>query len=103
MSTIAACTRGERGLQALAERYGSAGLLKAMDELLDYTEDMTRAELAALPDGTWHFVDFLDDDGFSETPIPIRAQLTKRAAIRWRSTSPAARRRSRVRSTCRSR
>lgn len=77
MATIAACSRGEVSMQALAQRYGADSLRAEMAHLLDYTETMTRAELRALADGTWDFEDFLDDDGFSDDPIRIHVTLTK--------------------------
>ena len=46
---IAANATGVRRLQALVERFGRETIVATMDELLDYTERRTRAELAALP------------------------------------------------------
>jgi N-methylhydantoinase B len=80
MATVAACTRGERAMQGLARRHGAAALLEGMQDLLDYTERMTRATLAALADGEWTFEDFLDDDGFSDDPIRIRCRVVKRGS-----------------------
>jgi len=77
MATIAACRRGEAGLMDLARRYGADRLKSNMKQLLDYAEELTRAELAALPDGEWDFEDFLDDDGFDRTPIRIYVKLSK--------------------------
>lgn len=77
MATVAACTRGERAMQALARRYGVDVLLDEMDHLLDYTERMTRAEFGNLSDGSWTFEDFLDDDGFSDDPIRICVKVVK--------------------------
>ncbi|MGE0797486.1 MAG: hydantoinase B/oxoprolinase family protein [Lautropia sp.] len=77
MATVAACTRGERSLQRLGRRYGAAVLQAEMAHLLDYTERMTRAEIASFPDGEWSFEDHLDDDGFSEDPITIRCRIRK--------------------------
>ncbi len=91
MATVAACTRGEAAMHALARRYGADVLRAEMAHLLDYTETMTRAELLALADGTWHFEDFLDDDGFSDDPIRISVTLTKSGeelAIDFRGSSP---------------
>ncbi|MEJ8857557.1 hydantoinase B/oxoprolinase family protein [Variovorax robiniae] len=78
MATVSACTRGERAMQQLAQRYGLAVLREEMAHLLDYTERMTRSELRALADGEWTFDDYLDDDGFSEDPIRIRCRIVKR-------------------------
>ena len=44
-------------------------------ELLDYSERLVRAELARMPVGTFAATDFLDDDGLSESPIPIRVSI----------------------------
>lgn len=77
-ATIAACTRGERGMQALARKYGQDVLIADMNHLLDYTEVLTREEFRSLADGTWEFEDFLDDDGFSDDPIRIFARITKK-------------------------
>jgi N-methylhydantoinase B len=76
-ATIAACTRGERALIALAEKHGGDTLAADMANLLNYSEALTRAEFAAFPDGEWEFEDFLDDDGFSDDPIRIFARIIK--------------------------
>jgi len=76
-ATIAACTRGERALIALAKKHGADAILADMAKLLDYSEVLTRAEFGAFPDGAWEFEDFLDDDGFSEDPIRIAVKVIK--------------------------
>jgi N-methylhydantoinase B len=35
-----------------------------------------RATIAALPDGTYEFYDFLDNDGITKKKLPIRVELT---------------------------
>src|SRR5213596_1053865 len=47
-----------------------------MIELMEYAERMTRAALSAVRDGEYQFEDFLDDDGTSDQPVPIRVGLT---------------------------
>ena len=91
MATVAACRRGEKGLRALARRYGVDAIRGYMEDLVDYAEELTRAELRALPDGRWEFEDFLDDDGFQEEPIRIRVALAKEGdtlEADFRGTSP---------------
>lgn len=73
---LSACQIGERGLLALVERYGLAELNGYFDELLDYTERMVRNEIASWPDGVYEFTDYLDGDGFDQSPIPICVKLT---------------------------
>jgi len=76
-ATIAACTRGERALIALAKKHGADTIAADMANLLDYSEALTRAEFSAFPDGAWDFEDFLDDDGFSPDAIRIAARVIK--------------------------
>ena len=90
-ATIAACTRGERALMTLAGKHGTDAIVADMASLLDYSEALTRAELAAFPDGTWEFEDFLDDDGFSEDAIRIFAKVIKKGSditVDFTGTSP---------------
>ena len=60
----AALFYGEREYNKLVERYGVDGLESSITQLLDYTEELTRKSIAAMPDGTWTFSDFVDNDGF---------------------------------------
>ncbi|MCL2427746.1 MAG: hydantoinase B/oxoprolinase family protein [Alphaproteobacteria bacterium] len=60
---VGACWRAGQRLEALARKYGADDLVRIMDEVLDYSETMMRAALAALPDGTAAFDDILDGDG----------------------------------------
>ena len=77
-SQVAACTTAERELLKLAERYDPDTLERFFTELLDYTERLTRAEIASWPDGEYRFEDVIDDDGIDDTPIPIRVTITVR-------------------------
>ncbi|WP_158924440.1 hydantoinase B/oxoprolinase family protein [Acidisphaera sp. S103] len=60
---VAACGIGTRRLTEIAGRYGSGMLTQVFAELLNRSETMTRQALSAIPDGTYRFVDFLDNDG----------------------------------------
>jgi N-methylhydantoinase B len=81
---IAANRRGVARLEELAERHGADRLLHIMQEVMDYSERMMRAMLAALPDGTATFEDFCDGDGIIEdgekedAPFWIRMRVDKR-------------------------
>lgn len=73
---IAACRTGEHHVERLIERYGLEALQQYFAELLDYSERLARAEIAALPDGEYRFVDHLDDDGFDHEPLRIEVAVT---------------------------
>jgi N-methylhydantoinase B len=74
---FAACATGTRGVRLLAERYGVRSLLQYTDELLRRAEELTRVAIAQIPDGTYHFVDYLDHDGF-ELEHRVRIEVTIR-------------------------
>ena len=75
-ATIAACHYGEREFLKLATRYGEADFPDYLSAYLDYTERLTREEIRGLPNGTYSFEDWIDDDGITEDPIPLRVALT---------------------------
>ncbi len=62
---------GVQRMIELAERLGADAVERLDDALLDYAERRMRAVLDALPDGEYHALDHLDDDGSNDTPIPI--------------------------------
>ena len=66
---------GEPRLLALVERYGERGFAARSGELMDYSERLTRLAIAEMPDGEYSFTDFLDDDGFGATDIPIAVRV----------------------------
>jgi N-methylhydantoinase B len=72
----AACRVGERELGKLLARHGAPALRGYMTELLDYAETVTRAEIGRWPRGRYTFTDHLDDDGLSDTPIPLTVAIT---------------------------
>lgn len=72
----AAAKVGVRELTSLFDRYGRDSARAYFAELLDYAERLTREEIRRWPKGTWHFTDYIDDDGLSPEPIPIQVALT---------------------------
>jgi N-methylhydantoinase B len=66
---------GARRLDALIAEYGAETVRAALDALSDRAERLARAEIAALPDGLWEAGDFLDNDGISDQPLPIRVAV----------------------------
>ncbi|MGY6634889.1 MAG: hydantoinase B/oxoprolinase family protein [Alkalilacustris sp.] len=69
---------GARRLSALLDEYGADTVRAALTALSDRAEALARAEIAALPDGRWEAEDFLDNDGITDTPLPIRVALEVR-------------------------
>jgi N-methylhydantoinase B len=73
---LGALRAAESEIVRLAERYGVETLRAGMGQVLDYTERMTRAAIARIPDGTYEAVDYADTDGFTDEPIHVRVKLT---------------------------
>jgi N-methylhydantoinase B len=76
MAQIAANQRGSSRFQELVMRYGFDEISTYMDALLAYTERMTRHLLEEIPDGSYKFEDYLDDDGIGSQPILISVTIT---------------------------
>lgn len=72
---VAAHRVGERRFQELAASYGAGEVQAAACALMDYSERLTREAVSRLPEGRYTFEDFLDDDGFSDVPVRIRASI----------------------------
>jgi N-methylhydantoinase B len=82
---------GRERLLALINRMGSTAHALALDELNHYGESLTRAALAAMPQGTWHCTDVMDDDGQGARDIPISVALTldgNRMQVDFTGTAP---------------
>lgn len=73
---VAACSVGERALQAMVERYGTERLAELMDGLIDYTEVLMRREISSWPDGTAGFTDYMDSDGIEARDVAISVKVT---------------------------
>jgi N-methylhydantoinase B len=73
---IAANATGVRRLQGLVERHGHDTIVRAMRELLEYTEWRARAELAALPHGVYDAEGSVDTDGYTDEPVRLAARIS---------------------------
>ncbi|MBI3435913.1 MAG: hydantoinase B/oxoprolinase family protein [Proteobacteria bacterium] len=73
---INALDLGERRLTVLLDEYGDATIAAAFAALSARAETLMRANILALPDGTYSFDDFLDNDGVSDSPLRIALDLT---------------------------
>jgi N-methylhydantoinase B len=73
---INALDLGERRLHALLDEYGDDTITTALAALSSRAEALMRANIAALPDGTYTCDDFLDNDGVTDVPLRIALDLT---------------------------
>lgn len=92
---VAACSIGARRVGELAERYGSNHLPAIVEELLSRSERLARRAIERIPDGRYHYVDWLDNDGVT-LDEPVRIEVTAeiagdRVRIDFEGTSPQVR------------
>ena len=74
---LAACSIGVRRITELTRKFGHDALTGLFSELLDRSEIMTRKALAKIPQGTYRYVDYLDNDGVDlDKPIRIEVAVT---------------------------
>ncbi|HDP88671.1 MAG TPA: hydantoinase B/oxoprolinase family protein [Thioalkalivibrio sp.] len=73
---IAANRRGLARLGELVDGMGLAAYGEALAALNDYAERLALSALRALPNGTYHYADVMDDDGLGHADIAIRVAVT---------------------------
>ena len=73
---INALDLGERRLHALLDEYGEGTVLAALATLSERAATLMRGNIKALPDGTYSYDDFLDNDGVTDQPLRIALDLT---------------------------
>lgn len=72
---LGALDLGVKRMGELLSEYGGQTVQAALSALSDRAEKLMREELAALPDGRWEAEDFLDNDGITDTALPIKVAL----------------------------
>jgi len=69
---------GARRLGRLLDALGMDGYRAGIAQLNDYAGRIARNALGELAEGRFRFRDFLDDDGFSDQPVPLELELRLR-------------------------
>ena len=69
-------TVGNRGIEALVKKYSRPVLTDCLNEMIAYSERQMRSYIAELPDGTYTWEDFIDNDGIVDEPIPVKIAIT---------------------------
>jgi N-methylhydantoinase B len=85
---------GKRGLDQLVARYGTEKLQACIDEMIARSEQQMRSYIEEIPDGTYRFEDFIDNDGIVDTPLKVALALTVKGSdlhFDFTGTSPTAR------------
>jgi N-methylhydantoinase B len=73
---LAALDVGARAVMRLVNRYDAATIDVAMDAILDQSEAAMRSAISDIPNGTYSFEDFVDDDGQDAVGLKVHAVVT---------------------------
>ena len=69
---------GARRFQSMFDKYGREMVQAGIDEIISYSERHMRSEIARIPDGTYHFEDYMDTDGATGNPVKIAMTARKK-------------------------
>lgn len=71
-----ALVKGRARVAEIVRRFGADTVRIGIEQLADRCERAMRSKLSAFPNGTYHFEDFLDNDGIDDKPLRIKLALT---------------------------
>jgi len=75
---VAAGNVSQRRIGELLQRYGTPVVEVAMVKMIAYSEQKLRERLAAMPDGVFRAVDFLEHDGHADRLYRVCVEVTKK-------------------------
>ena len=78
----------------LLDRYGAEFVAQASEELMDYSERWMRSEISAIPDGSYEFTDWMEDDGVVDKTVRFHVTVTidgDRMIVDWTGSAPQVR------------
>ncbi len=73
---VACLAVGAKAIDRMVARFGADTVVAAMEGVLDQSEAAMRDAILELPDGTYTFEDFVDDDGQEARDLKIAAEVT---------------------------
>jgi N-methylhydantoinase B len=71
-----ALNTGARKIHEMIAKLGVDTVKRAMYDVMDYSETQARALLSLMPDGTYHFTDYCDEDSTGGYPVRLNLTLT---------------------------
>lgn len=77
LAQISGCHIGVEGFIELIDRYGYNKSLQVFDELLSYSEKLTRLELESIKDGIYYHEEKILDDGYKGGPYTLKLKIIK--------------------------
>jgi len=89
---LASHAGGTKRMSEVLLKYGSLFISARLNELHGYARDLMKAFISKIPNGTYIFEDFLEDDGFSARPLRIRVNVFvkgRRVVVDFKGSDPA--------------
>ncbi|MCL6571424.1 MAG: hydantoinase B/oxoprolinase family protein [Bacillus sp. (in: Bacteria)] len=80
LAQISGCNVGAKGLIELISKYGYQEIQQIFDELLSYSEKLTRLELNEIKDGIYTHEEKILEDGYKGGPYTIKLTVTKKGS-----------------------
>lgn len=74
---------GVRHMKEVFTKYGAEVVSRCFDMLLDYSESRMREGIRSIPDGDYTGVDYVDNDGHTDTPVRVQVNVHKRGDEAW--------------------
>jgi N-methylhydantoinase B len=75
VAMLAALREGDARLTQLLARRGAEVMRICVAELANRAEQMVRNEIRGIPDGSYSFTDYIDNDGVSDEPVKVMVRL----------------------------
>ncbi|MDO3408203.1 hydantoinase B/oxoprolinase family protein [Saccharibacillus sp. CPCC 101409] len=72
---VAAVNTAEQRLLGLVGKFGEQAVKDSIEDLMDQGEERARKVIRQIPDGTYTFADYLDDDMLSDTPVRLAVDV----------------------------
>lgn len=72
IAQISSLHLGEKRLKELYREYGETTIQAVQKEIFNYSEHWLQEALKDIPEGTYSFMDMMDDDGIANTKMPIK-------------------------------
>ena len=72
---IAAVRIADKRIQEMCGKYGVETIRRSFAHLMAQSEKVSRAAIAALPDGVYTAKDLIDGDGFTDEQIPVQIEV----------------------------
>ena len=80
---VASCNVAEKRLLEMADEFGADRLKEILDAIQVYAEEMMRAEITQIPDGTYQGEVFLDGDGFDRKNVKVKVTIKVAGDEMW--------------------